>query len=87
MPLLQGLDVLVLDALRRRPHPTHFNVEQAIDMAARMARRGLLIGWSAGAALVAAARVARELERGVVVAILPDGAERYLSDAAWDGEA
>ena len=47
----------------------------------------LLIGWSAGAALVAAARVARELERGVVVAILPDGAERYLSDAAWDGEA
>ena len=68
-------------------HTVEVSSEQAIDMAARMARRGLLIGWSAGAALVAAARVARELERGVVVAILPDGAERYLSDAAWDGEA
>ena len=57
--------------------------EEAIDMAKRMARRGLLIGWSAGAALVAAARVAGELERGVVVVILPDGAERYLGDPVW----
>jgi len=52
-------------------------------MAKRMVRRGLSIGWSGGAALVAAARVARELERGVVVAILPDGAERYLGDPSW----
>ncbi len=28
--LLQGLEVLVLDGLRRRAHPTHFNLEQAI---------------------------------------------------------
>jgi phosphoribosyl 1,2-cyclic phosphate phosphodiesterase len=28
--LLENLDVLVLDALRERPHPTHFNIEQAI---------------------------------------------------------
>lgn len=33
MRLLNDLDVLVLDALRRRPHPTHFNLEQAIAMA------------------------------------------------------
>jgi cysteine synthase B len=57
--------------------------DEAIDMVRLQARRGLLLGWSAGAALVAAARVARELERGVVVAILPDGAERYLSDPLW----
>jgi cysteine synthase B len=58
--------------------------EQAIDMAKRQARRGLLLGWSAGAAVVAAERLGRELERGVVVAILPDGAERYLGDPLWE---
>lgn len=57
--------------------------EEAIAMVKRQARRGLLLGWSAGAALVAAERVARGLVRGLVVAILPDGAERYLSEPAW----
>jgi cysteine synthase B len=58
--------------------------EEAIDMVKRQAKRGLLLGWSAGAALVAAERVARHLARGVIVAILPDGAERYLSEPLWD---
>ncbi len=34
--LLDGLDVLILDALRRTPHPAHFNLEQAIEMAKRI---------------------------------------------------
>ena len=61
--------------------------EEAFDMVRRQARHGLLLGWSAGAALVAAGRVARELAHGRVVAMLPDGAERYLSEPAWRGGA
>jgi phosphoribosyl 1,2-cyclic phosphate phosphodiesterase len=30
LPLLEGLDVLILDALRRQVNPTHSNVDQAI---------------------------------------------------------
>jgi phosphoribosyl 1,2-cyclic phosphate phosphodiesterase len=37
--LLEGLDVLVLNALRRRRHPTHFNLEQAVEHAVRIAAK------------------------------------------------
>ena len=40
---------------------------------------GLFVGHSAGAALQAAREVARPLRGGVVVVLLPDGGERYLS--------
>jgi cysteine synthase B len=43
-----------------------------------LSRHGLLIGHSSGAALWAARHVARDLASGVVVALLPDGGERYL---------
>ena len=33
---LQGLKVLVLNALRIRPHPTHFNLQQAIEVAKKV---------------------------------------------------
>jgi phosphoribosyl 1,2-cyclic phosphate phosphodiesterase len=35
-PLLDGVRFLVLDALRDRPHPTHFNVAQALEVVARL---------------------------------------------------
>lgn len=38
-PLLDGLDVLVLDALRHRPHPTHFTVAEALAVVARVRPR------------------------------------------------
>lgn len=33
---LYGLDVLIVDALRHTPHPTHFNVKQALDLIERV---------------------------------------------------
>ena len=39
LPLLQGLDCWVLDALRRKPHPTHFHLAQSLDWIARIAPR------------------------------------------------
>ncbi|MEQ1731961.1 MAG: MBL fold metallo-hydrolase [Vicinamibacterales bacterium] len=35
-PLLEGVRTLVLDALREKVHPTHFNLEQALEAAARI---------------------------------------------------
>lgn len=37
--LLQGLDTLILDALRPDPHVTHLSVDQAIEMAQRLGAR------------------------------------------------
>jgi phosphoribosyl 1,2-cyclic phosphate phosphodiesterase len=39
LPLLEGLDVLILDALRPQPHPTHANVEQALGWVERVGPR------------------------------------------------
>ena len=39
MALLQDLDVLILDALRYREHPTHFNIPQALAIIARLRPR------------------------------------------------
>ena len=35
-PLLRGLDVWIIDALRYTPHPSHFSMAQALDWVARM---------------------------------------------------
>jgi phosphoribosyl 1,2-cyclic phosphate phosphodiesterase len=36
---LQGLDVWIIDALRERPHPSHFTVEEALSWIARLGPR------------------------------------------------
>jgi cysteine synthase len=49
-----------------------------------VAREGIFAGPSSGAVLVAAARVARTMGRGTIVALLPDGGSRYLSAGTYD---
>jgi phosphoribosyl 1,2-cyclic phosphate phosphodiesterase len=39
MGLLEGLDVLILDALRHEHHPSHANVEEALGWVERIAPR------------------------------------------------
>jgi phosphoribosyl 1,2-cyclic phosphate phosphodiesterase len=39
MELLKGLDVLFLDALRHRPHPTHSTVERSLETVEKLAPR------------------------------------------------
>ncbi|WP_132461104.1 MBL fold metallo-hydrolase [Rhodovulum marinum] len=37
LDLLAGLEILVIDALRRSPHPTHFHLERTLDWIERLA--------------------------------------------------
>jgi len=39
LPLLEDLDILVLDALRREPHPTHSHLQQSIELVEKIAPR------------------------------------------------
>jgi len=63
------------------PAPT----EESYDMAKRLAiEEGLFVGQSSGAAMWGAIEVAKKLKAGVVVALFPDGGDRYLSTRLWD---
>jgi cysteine synthase B len=59
--------------------------EEAQAAARALARfEGVLTGPSGGAAVLGAIKVARQLQAGVVVTVLPDGGSRYLQEAFWD---
>ncbi len=54
--------------------------EDAFEMARKLAKEeGILAGMSSGAAMHVALEKAREMKDGLIVVILPDSAERYLS--------
>jgi len=62
--------------------------EESMEAARRLAREeGILAGISCGAAMAAAARLARDraFDGRTIVVILPDSGERYLSTALYEG--
>jgi len=66
---LNGLDVLILDALRARPHPTHLSLEESIELAEKI-----------GAKKTYFTHMCHELEHEAVNATLPANME-----LAYDG--
>ena len=61
-PLLRGLDVVVLDALRRKPHATHFTLDEAVTAAGRI-----------GAARTYFTHMAHDLPHAATCDGLPEG--------------
>ena len=67
------------------------DTENAHKMVKRLAREeGLLVGISSGANVWCSLKIARGLaergEQGVIVTVLCDGADKYLSEHFWDAE-
>jgi len=60
------------------------NVEAVTSARALLEKEGIFAGPSSGAILAVAARVARTMERGTIVALLPDGGWKYLSAGTYD---
>lgn len=69
LKLLEGLEVLILDAVRIRPHPTHFNLSQAVEAARRVGARRTFF-----------THISHELPHVQTNAELPEGME-----LAYDG--
>ncbi len=69
MRLLEGLDLLVLGCLRRRPHFTHMGLDEALEVVGRLSPRRTLF-----------THISHELEHGAISAELPPGVE-----LAYDG--
>lgn len=68
-PLLEGVEVLILDALRYRKHPTHFTVEEALAVVARLSPIQTYF-----------THICHDLPHAATCAALPDGVE-----LAYDG--
>jgi phosphoribosyl 1,2-cyclic phosphate phosphodiesterase len=69
LELLQGLDTLVIDALRYTEHPTHFSIDQAIQVARQVKPRRTLL-----------THMAHEIDYETALGELPPGIE-----PAYDG--
>ena len=70
LPLLRDLDILVLDALRREPHPSHAHVEKSIELVQKIRPKRAFF-----------THISHDLDHGATNASLPDPIE-----LAFDGQ-
>lgn len=64
MRLLEGLELLVLDSLRHRPHPTHFNLAEALEVIGRIRPKRAFL-----------THLTHEISHAETAAGLPEGVE------------
>ncbi len=69
MALLEGVDTLILNALRERPHPTHLSVGEALEVIAQLQPRQTFL-----------VHISHEHSHEEISAMLPEGVQ-----VAWDG--
>lgn len=62
------------------------NEESAAGARALLQQEAIFAGLSSGAVVHVAARIAAELEEGVVICVLADGGWKYLSAQFWQGD-
>jgi phosphoribosyl 1,2-cyclic phosphate phosphodiesterase len=74
--ILEGVETLILDALRHRPHPTHFNVAEALEVTARIKPRQTYF-----------THICHDLPHAATNAALPPGVELAFDGLAFDIEA
>ena len=56
-------------------------------MVLRLAREtGLLVGVSSGCNVASAVELGAEIDTGVIVTILCDGADKYMTEKFWEAE-
>ncbi|MFC1526184.1 MBL fold metallo-hydrolase [Candidatus Latescibacterota bacterium] len=73
MEALRGLDVLILDALRHRQHPTHFSLSQALKVAVELAPHRTYF-----------THIAHDLDHQTTNSHLPPGVELAYDGLALD---
>lgn len=69
IPLLQGLDILILDALRHKPHPSHSHLEKSVSLVEQLKPRRAFF-----------THISHDLDHAATEAILP----RHIR-LAYDG--
>lgn len=69
LPMLENLDVWIIDSLRDSPHPTHFSVDDALEWVARMKPRRAIL-----------TNLHTDLDYRRLKGLVPDGV-----DVAYDG--